>query len=69
MSAQRKSNPASAGQDLGSPDEIMQTIISVKQQQEDILTKLENDAASLEQELDTGASWSKPLVNSLLTHC
>ena len=54
MSAQRKSNPDTAGEDLGSPDEIMQTILSVQQQQTQVLERLHNEQLSTEQELSKG---------------
>lgn len=54
MKAQRRSNPDTAGEDLGSPDEIMQTILSVQQQQKQVLERLHNEQLSAEQELSRG---------------
>lgn len=56
ISAQRKSKPDTAGDDLGSPDEIMQTILSVQDQQRQVLERLRNEQISLEQELCKGVS-------------
>ena len=54
MAAQRQSNPETAGDNLGKPDDIMETIISVQKQQDDVLERLRNEQVSFEQELSKG---------------
>ena len=56
--SQRQSQLDSAEDDpdLGNPDEVMQTLLSVQQQQEQVMAKLENERISLEQELSRGKS-------------
>lgn len=54
VSAQRQSNPETAGDNLGSPDDIMETILSVQKQQEQVLQRLYNEQISCELELSKG---------------
>jgi len=47
-------NSDNAGEDLGSPDEIMETILSVQGQQKKVLERLHNEQLSCEQDLSKG---------------
>jgi len=61
MAAQRGVNPDNAGEDLGSPDEIMETILSVQGQQKQVLERLHNEQLSCEQDLSKGKLVSIPM--------